>query len=88
VVRSGGVDALQLYWTDAAGPAATHCNQGVAMMLPADRTNDAAKAKAAVQQIQAALDMMRATRVASGAAFYQVQLVQARELVGELSQSR
>ncbi|HEY1930578.1 MAG TPA: hypothetical protein VGG99_01065 [Acetobacteraceae bacterium] len=80
-------EALQVQ-TQTASPfawATATGNQGVTMMLLADRTDNIAQAKAAMQQIQAALDVMRATRVASGATFYQAQLVKARALVDELS---
>jgi len=55
------------------------------MMLLAERLGDAAQAKAALQQIQLALDTMHAGRIAAGAQFYEAQLVRAKALVGQLS---
>lgn len=70
--------AAPFYWASATG------NQGVAMMLLADRTSDDVMAKKAMEQIAAALDVMRSARVASGTAFYQAQLEKARALVDDL----
>jgi hypothetical protein len=48
---------------DAVAPldwAASLSNQGVALMLIADRNNDAGVAEAAVRQIETAYEMLRA----------------------------
>ena len=53
-------------------------NQGVALMLIADRTNDVVVAETAVRQIETAYQKMRSGGQEQWAAFYEEQLPKAR----------
>jgi hypothetical protein len=59
-------------------------NQGLALIQLAQRKRDAAMAKIAVAQIQAARDVMRAGGAASLAAYYESQLTVARTLAQQI----
>jgi hypothetical protein len=60
-------------------------NQGVALILLAERRGDAKMAKLAVQQIEAAFTTMRDGGNAPSAAYYEAQLPKARALAGKLA---
>ena len=60
--------------------AASFGNQGIAMMLIADRTRDAALADTALRQIEAALDATRAGGDEWRAANLQTQLTKAQAI--------
>jgi hypothetical protein len=59
-------------------------NQGVAMMLLAKPKKDAAMAKAALGQIEAALEVSRAGGHAANAAYYEDRLPEARAILARL----
>ena len=59
-------------------------NEGVALMLLAERRRDAAMAKTALSQINAAFETMRDGGNAPNAAYYEQQLPKARALVARL----
>ncbi|MDQ6870273.1 MAG: hypothetical protein M3178_18790 [Pseudomonadota bacterium] len=65
--------------------AASTGNQGVALMLLAERRGDAKMAKLAVQQIEAAFTTMRDGGDAHSAAILEAQLPEARALVQKLA---
>jgi hypothetical protein len=60
-------------------------DQGVALMLLAERRGDAGMAKLAVQQIEAAFTTSRDGGDAPSAAFYEAQLPKARALAQKLA---
>jgi hypothetical protein len=60
-------------------------NQGVALMLIAERLGDSSKARAAVEQIEVALATMREGGHAAFAASYEAQLPRARGLLDRLA---
>ena len=60
-------------------------NQGVALMLLAERRGDAEMAKQAVQQIEAAFTTLRDGGDAPSAAYYEAQLPKARALAQKLA---
>jgi hypothetical protein len=60
-------------------------NQGVAVMPLAERLSDATKARIAVQQIEAALVVMRGGGNAPAAAYYIAQLPEAQDLLERLT---
>ena len=70
---------VPLEWAKTTG------NQGVALMLLAERRGDAKTAKLAVQQIEAAFMTSRDGGDAPSAAYYKVQLPNARALVQKLA---
>jgi hypothetical protein len=55
-------------------------NQGVALMLIAERTSDLAAAETAVLQIETAFSRLRDGRRELWAPYYEVQLTKAREI--------
>jgi tetratricopeptide (TPR) repeat protein len=59
-------------------------SEGVALMLLAERRRDAAMAKTALDQINTAFETMRDGGHAPNAAFYEQQLLRARDLVARL----
>src|SRR5262249_22567255 len=59
-------------------------NQGVALMLVAERRRDAAMAKTALSQINTAFETMRDDGNAPSAAYYEQQLPRARAIVARL----
>jgi hypothetical protein len=59
-------------------------NQGVALMHLAGRAQNVAMAGTAVQQIEAALQVMRAGGHAPAAAFYEARLPEARAVLERL----
>jgi len=59
-------------------------NEGVALMLLAERRRDTAMAKTALSQINTAFETMRGGGHAAHAAFYEQQLPAARALVARL----
>jgi hypothetical protein len=59
-------------------------NEGVALMLLAERRRDAAMAKTALSQINTAFETMRRGGHAPMAAYYEYQLPWARALVARL----
>jgi hypothetical protein len=67
-------ERVPLQWAASSG------NQGVAMMLIADRTNDGALAETAVQQVQAAYETLRDGGHEQWAAYYQEQLPKAQAI--------
>jgi hypothetical protein len=73
---------MPFYWAMSTG------NQGVALMLLAERRSDAKKAKLAVQQIEAALSARRDGGHTPSAAFYEARLPKARVLVAKLAKRR
>ena len=60
--------------------AASFGNQGFAMMLLADRTNDDARAETAFQQIQTAVETLRSGGQQQWAAEFEAQLPQAHAI--------
>jgi hypothetical protein len=70
---------VPLQWAKSTG------NQGVALMLLAERRGDAKMAKLAVQQIEAAFATLRDGGDAPSAAYYEAQLPKARALVQKLA---
>ena len=64
--------------------ATTFGNEGVALMLLAERGRDAAMAKTALDQINTAFETMRDGGHAPNAAYYEGQLPKARALVARL----
>ncbi len=60
-------------------------NQGVAVMLLADRLRDGIKAKVAVQQIEDALRITREGGDYPATAYYEAQLLKARDLANQLA---
>jgi len=69
---------VPLQWAESIG------NQGVALMHLAERTQNAAMAGTAVQQIEAALETMRAGGHAPFAAYYEARLPEARAVLDRL----
>jgi len=70
-------------WTRERVPlnwAASFGNQGVALMLIADRTNDASVAETAVQQIETAYETTRAGGDEQLSAVFEAQLPKARAI--------
>jgi hypothetical protein len=70
-------------WTRERVPlawAATTGNQGVAMMVIADRTNDVALADAAVLQIEAAYETTQSGGQEQWSAYYHAQLPRAQAI--------
>jgi hypothetical protein len=65
-------ERMPLQWAASTG------NQGVAMMVIADRTDDAALAETAVQQIEAAYEMTQSGGHEQWAAYYRAQLARAQ----------
>jgi hypothetical protein len=65
---------VPLYWAESFG------NQGIAMMLIADRSNDAAVAETAVQQIETATETLRSGGQAQWTAGFEAQLPKARAI--------
>jgi len=61
-------------------------NQGVALMVIAERRSDAKTAKRALEQIEAAFETPRDGGHAPFAAFYEAQLPKARTLVARLTE--
>jgi hypothetical protein len=72
-------ERVPLQWAISTG------DQGVALMLLAERRGDAKMAKLAVQQIEAAFTTMRDGGNVHAAAEYEAQLVKARALVQKLA---
>ena len=60
--------------------AGTFGNEGVALMLIADRNNDVVVAETAVQQIETAYETLRAGGHQQGSAYFEVQLAKARAI--------
>ena len=71
-------ERVPLDWAMSTG------NQGVAMMLLAERKRDVAMAKAALGQIEVALEAMRTGGHAPFAAFYEARLPEARAILARL----
>src|SRR4051812_35363357 len=71
-------ERLPLDWAVSTG------NQGVALVLLAERLSNATRARSAVQQIEMAFVTMRDGGNASAAAYYEAQLVRARALLDKL----
>ena len=69
---------MPLLWATSFG------NEGVALMLLAERRADAVMAKTALSQINTAFETMRDGGNAPGAAFYERQLPRARAIVVRL----
>jgi hypothetical protein len=69
---------LSLQWAVSFG------NEGVVLMLLAERRRDAAMAKTALSQINAAIETMRDGGNAPSAAYYEQQLPRARAIVARL----
>jgi tetratricopeptide (TPR) repeat protein len=67
-------ERIPLQWATCLG------NQGVAIMLIADRTNDAAAAELAVAQIETAYDTLDDGDHVQGAAIFQAQLPRAQAI--------
>ena len=72
-------DRAPLDWAMSMG------NQGVALMVIAERLGDASKARAAVEQIEIALATMREGGHAPFAAYFEAQLPHARALLDRLA---
>ena len=72
-------DRAPLQWATSTG------NQGVALMVIAERIGNSSKARAAVEQIEAALATMREGGHAPFAAYYEAQLPRARALLDRLA---
>jgi hypothetical protein len=72
-------DRVPLDWAMSTG------NQGVALMLLAERLGDATRAGSAVQQIEVAFMTMRDGGNAPAAASYEAQLPKARALLDRLT---
>ena len=72
-------DRVPLYWAMSTG------NQGVVLMLLAERRDDLTKARSAVQQIEVAFVTMRDGGNAPAAAYYEAQLPKARALLDRLT---
>jgi hypothetical protein len=72
-------ERVPLEWAKSTG------NQGVALMLLAERRGDAQMAKQAVQQIEAAFTASRDGGDAYSAAMLEAKLPKARALVGKLA---
>jgi alpha-D-ribose 1-methylphosphonate 5-triphosphate synthase subunit PhnI len=70
---------VPLYWAGTTG------NQGVALMLLAERRGDAEIAKLAVQQIEVAFTASRDGGDAPSAAYYEAKLPEARALLQKLA---
>jgi hypothetical protein len=62
-------------------------NQGVALMLIADRNNDSAKAETATKQIEAAYETARSAGQEPLAAYFQAQLTEAQTIRDRLKVS-
>jgi uncharacterized protein (DUF2267 family) len=60
-------------------------NQGIALMVLAERLGDATRARSAVQQIEVAFATMRDGESAPAAAYFKAQLPKARFLLDRLS---
>jgi hypothetical protein len=69
---------VPLQWAKSFG------NEGVALMLLAERRRDAVMAKTALSQINAAFETMRDGGNAPRAAYYEQQLPRARAIVARL----
>jgi len=65
--------------------AMTTGNQGVALMLLAERRGDAEMAKVAMQQINVAVATSRDGGDAPSAVYFEAQLLKARALAGKLA---
>ena len=72
-------DRVPLNWATSMG------NQGVALMVIAERLGDLSKARAAVEQIEIALATMREGGHAPLAAYFEAQLPHARALLDRLA---
>jgi hypothetical protein len=70
---------VRLEWAKSSG------NQGVAMVVLAERRGDAKMAKLAVQQIEAVFTTMRDAGNVPSAAYYEAQFPKARALAQELA---
>jgi hypothetical protein len=70
---------VPLEWAKSSG------NQGVAMVVLAERRGDAKMAKLAVQQIEAVFTTMRDAGNVPSAAYYEAQFPKARVLAQELA---
>ena len=70
---------MPLDWAMSTG------NQGVALMLLAERLGDATRAQSAVQQIEVAFVIMHDGGNAPAAAYYEEQLPKARALFDRLT---
>jgi dTDP-4-amino-4,6-dideoxygalactose transaminase len=70
---------VPLEWAKSSG------NQGVAMVVLAERRGDAKMAKLAVQQIEAVFTTMRDAGNVPSAAYYEAQFPKARALAQELA---
>jgi hypothetical protein len=81
-------EALPEFTRELAQPqwAMTTGNQGVALMLLAERRGDAEMARLAVQQIEAAFTTMRDGGDAPSAAYYEAQLPKAHALAEKLAE--
>ena len=73
-------ETVPLEWAKCTG------NRGVALMLLAEQRGDANMAKAALQQIEAALTTLRGGGDASTAALFETQLLEARALAEKLAE--
>jgi hypothetical protein len=71
-------ERVPLDWASSLG------NQGVALMVLADRRKDVAMAKNALSQINTAFETMRRGGHAPNAAFYEGQLPKARAIIARL----
>src|ERR1700730_1862557 len=76
---NGTPDRVQVDWATSTG------DEGVALMLIADRLSDLTKAEKAVQQIGVAFVVMRDSGNTPAAAYYGEQLLKARALFGRLT---
>jgi len=70
---------MPLDWAMSTG------NQGIALMLLAERIGDVTKTRSVVQQIEIAVVTMRDGGNASAAAYYEAQLPTSRSLFNRLS---
>jgi hypothetical protein len=71
-------ERVPLQWARSFG------NEGIALMLLADRHKDATMAETALSQINTAFETMRDGGDAPSAAFYEQQLPRARAIVARL----
>jgi hypothetical protein len=74
-------DRVLLDWAMSTG------NQGVALMVLAERLGDLSEARAAVEQIEVALATMQEGRHAPLAVYYEAQLPRARALLDRFAGS-
>jgi hypothetical protein len=73
-LEEGTRERVPLDWATSLG------NQGLTMMVIADRTNDGALAETAFQQIQTAFDTTRDGAQAPWATYYKAQLPKAEAI--------